>query len=68
MFTRKYEILTYKEIVALRDFVYKVWFVQFGFWKFVFADNSDLEIIFSISLNLLFLQTFMSTTESCSFA
>ena len=52
MFTRKYEILTYKEIVALRDFVYKVWFVQFGFWKFVFADNSDLEIIFFTKVKL----------------
>ena len=28
-----------KEIVALRDFIYKFWFVQFNFWKFVFANN-----------------------------
>ena len=30
----------------------KVWFVQFNFWKFVFADNYNLEIIFSISWKL----------------
>ena len=56
-----WEILNGKEIVALRDLLYKVWFVQFGFWKFVFADNWNLEITFSISWNLLFLQTFMPT-------
>ena len=28
-----------KEVVALRDFLYEVWFAQFGFWKFVSADN-----------------------------
>ena len=32
-------IFKYKETAALRDFLYKVWFVQFGFWEFVFSDN-----------------------------
>ena len=31
-------ILKCKEIVAFCDFLYKIWFVQFDFWKFAFAD------------------------------
>ena len=34
-----WRVLKSKEIVALCDFLYRVWFVQFSFWKFVFADN-----------------------------
>ena len=35
-----------KEIAALRYFLYKVWLVQFGFWKFIFVDDYNLKIIF----------------------
>ena len=53
-----WRVLKCKEIVALRDFLYKVWFVQFGFQKFVFADNLSLEIIFFDQLEPTFLANF----------
>ena len=33
------DLLHFRLSLTLRDFLYKVWFVKFGFWKFVFADN-----------------------------
>ena len=36
---KMWRVLKCKEVVALRDFLYRVWFSQFGFEKFVFADN-----------------------------
>ena len=36
---KMWRVLKCKEVVALRDFLYRVWFLQFGFEKFVFADN-----------------------------
>ena len=45
---KTWRVLKSKEKVALCDFLYKVWFVQFDFWKFVFADNQNLENFFPI--------------------
>ena len=61
-----WRVLECREIVALRDFLYKVWFVQFGFWKLVFKENKNLEISFSISWKLLFWQTFMPKVKNRS--
>ena len=52
-----------KGIVKFRDFFYKVWSLQFGFWKFVFAllfqlyqlEPISLANFYADSLKLLFL-------------
>ena len=31
-----------KVLIALGDFPYKVWIVQYSFWKFVLGDNQNL--------------------------
>ena len=36
---KKWRVLKCKEMVALRDFLYKVWFVQLRLWKVVSGDN-----------------------------
>ena len=38
-----------KKILRIFKILSKFWFVQLGFWKYVFADNENLEITFSTS-------------------
>ena len=50
-----WRIFSCKEIVALRYFLYKVWFVQFDFWNFVFADSQNFGNYFLDQLEPTFL-------------
>ena len=47
-----------KLLIALSDFLYKVWIVQQGFSKFVFGKNCNLGTTFSVGWKLLVFQTF----------